>query len=1665
MINGICGEYNILKKYFFIFNLDNNFDDFNIFLNENSHSIINDSHAFDEKFYIETYLSDDESNFSSIEHYLNYGTNNYFNPNTFFNTQEYANSEKEFNGLNPFVHHVLYDNSFIINSINFYLENNKFSNNNFQDIIKLLNNEITIILPIVGYTEAKRCIESILEYTSIRFKLVLLVDINSENNILNLVNQYNHFSNVLIIYYNSSLSLINNINNVLSKTKNDIFLFNENLIVTPHWIQKIILESYSDENIGILTPIFNSPNFPGSIFNNLSHDACSLNSFIEEFSLNKNICAPFFLGQCLFIKYDVIRDIGDFNVKCENILDAEVDFSIRAKNNGWKNVFNDSILICHEKFGKCIFDNNSNHASHKIQQDLSDLWDEFISSEDYVEIINNFKKSHRNYNEESIRKNVLYITSLKNNIPNIEDFKDNYNNFNLLILTIENYKFKFWIFNNGEFVLIDELIFNDKSSFNLQNYLLSVYRLFYLDFLFVQYDDYSCFIKNKFLSSLFLLSFKLGVPLLYGFNSSELIQSALNYKNNKEILLNGVDKHDKGVVYTTVFNDYDILHDPDIVTPELDYICFTNNPKLKSKIWNIKLINDFYMDYNQENNLIKMFPHKYLKNYDYSIWVDSDFKIIGNMDDFINIYSSDAPMFVTNYLNNEFSNNQLKDYISLSNEEFNIENRVNQYNEKRFPNYEKMIATSILYRRHDDSNLRKVMEDWYDETKNICNVDQLTLPYVINKNKFNFDVINMFSLKNNFFEYCPNRKNDSNLLHVFLINNDDAFVENTIDCVKSFSQDISITLININNSVSINSNVDFQIDSGDFNKYLEGIPEDFIVILHSGDLITDDFVEFMYNTNNITLDVDAIVFDSKNYYSIDSFDNYKPNFSHDFYLEYDYIKNSIIFNKNSILSVGGFDFEMGENFIRDMIFRFEYNNYSILKEDILGFKLNSNHENKDNLQFLEKYINYAKLNAKISKSSVLKLIYESFNKKASIIIPFKDQHDVTEKCIKSILGKTKYSNYEIILVNNNSYEVDTLNFINEYKNNPKIKIIDYDDSFNYSKINNYATSFATGDVFVFLNNDTEIIDENWLEFLIGDAIQEGVGAVGGKLYYPDYSIQHIGVVIGLTGLAGHLFSGETENNIPEQFVKYRRNVSAITGACMAIERKVFEEINGFDELFDITGSDVEICLRLMDYGYRNIFNPDIKLIHYERKTRSKIPVRDIDIELSVEYYGPYLKNGDPFFNSHFSLNSDILRLKEYGETPFFEDFLNEFYEQKTNKKDKLDNIVKTKKAIKNIKFDGAVLDYDVSPAELVENAILLNNFFKNPHLELNTVMWFVPWFDLIYRGGIYTIFRIANYFSETENTHNIIILDGGNRGNINDVRQDIKNAFPNLSFEVIDLDQINHVSDLPESDAAFCTYWTTAYSLVKYNKCKAKFYLNQDHEPLFAAAGSVFGLIEETYRFNFIGLANSKGVGDKYKKYGNIVKYFTPAVDKTVYYPKIKNESIKKVVFYGRPTNPRNGFVLGIEALKIVKAYFGDSVEIYSAGAEFDLNEYGLNGIITNLGLLDSIDKVADLYRQCDVGLVFMFTPHPSYQPLEYMACGCATVTNINESNLWLLKDKENAILSEPVISCVAENIINLLNDDRMRNNIIHNGIKTIQKFDWDDVLEDIVRFVKNPLD
>ena len=173
-----------------------------------------------------------------------------------------------------------------------------------------------------------------------------------------------------------------------------------------------------------------------------------------------------------------------------------------------------------------------------------------------------------------------------------------------------------------------------------------------------------------------------------------------------------------------------------------------------------------------------------------------------------------------------------------------------------------------------------------------------------------------------------------------------------------------------------------------------------------------------------------------------------------------------------------------------------------------------------------------------------------------------------------------------------------------------------------------------------------------------------------------------------------------------------------------------------------------------------------------------------------------------------------------------------------------------------------------------KNQELMAKFKRNPELELNTTLWFLPFFDNINKSWINTIFRTAEYFSISQGTKNIIVLLGDVKWKLNDMDKELSNAFPNLNFELIILNENGNKNDLPHSDAAFCTHWTSAYNLVKYNNCKAKFYFNPKYEHLFYSEGSIFGLIEQSYRFGFIGIVNSIGVEQAYKKYNNWGKPF-----------------------------------------------------------------------------------------------------------------------------------------------------------------------------------------------
>lgn len=257
----------------------------------------------------------------------------------------------------------------------------------------------------------------------------------------------------------------------------------------------------------------------------------------------------------------------------------------------------------------------------------------------------------------------------------------------------------------------------------------------------------------------------------------------------------------------------------------------------------------------------------------------------------------------------------------------------------------------------------------------------------------------------------------------------------------------------------------------------------------------------------------------------------------------------------------------------------------------------------------------------------------------SIIIPFKDKADLLKTCVDSILRKTKYAKYEIILVSNNSTEEKTFTYLESIKKYKNIRQFTYNKPFNYSAVNNFGRSKAKGDVFIFLNNDTKVLNDEWLEELAATALQPRIGAVGALLLYPDKTIQHAGIVLGMTGMAGHVFRGLKPGTLtPLWLPDWPRNYLAVTGACLAIEAKKFDEVKGFNEDFIVCGSDVTLCLDIYQKGYQNVYWPYARLIHYESKSvgsYKNIPPSDYDYSLIA--YGPFLKSGDPYFNPNLDL--------------------------------------------------------------------------------------------------------------------------------------------------------------------------------------------------------------------------------------------------------------------------------------------------------------------------------------------------------------------------------------------------------------------------------------------
>jgi glycosyltransferase involved in cell wall biosynthesis len=269
----------------------------------------------------------------------------------------------------------------------------------------------------------------------------------------------------------------------------------------------------------------------------------------------------------------------------------------------------------------------------------------------------------------------------------------------------------------------------------------------------------------------------------------------------------------------------------------------------------------------------------------------------------------------------------------------------------------------------------------------------------------------------------------------------------------------------------------------------------------------------------------------------------------------------------------------------------------------------------------------------------------------SIIIPTRNGLHILRRCVESILGKTCYPNYEILIVDNQSDEPNTLNYLRSLEAHGLARIIKYNFPFNYSAINNFAVDAADGSYLCLMNNDVEVISEDWLNEMLSFACKPEIGAVGAMLYYPNNTIQHAGVLLGMGGVAGHLYLNE-----PRGSKGYKRHaqlcqyLSAVTAACLVIKTSVYREVGGLDEKnLPVAFNDVDFCLRIEDYGYRNLWTPFAELYHHEYATRGHDDTIEKKQQFKQDYtymlsrWGYRLKN-DPAYNPNLTLNEHFPNL-------------------------------------------------------------------------------------------------------------------------------------------------------------------------------------------------------------------------------------------------------------------------------------------------------------------------------------------------------------------------------------------------------------------------------------
>lgn len=492
-------------------------------------------------------------------------------------------------------------------------------------------------------------------------------------------------------------------------------------------------------------------------------------------------------------------------------------------------------------------------------------------------------------------------------------------------------------------------------------------------------------------------------------------------------------------------------------------------------------------------------------------------------------------------------------------------------------------------------------------------------------------------------------------------------VKNVVESYQKKDKRIKMLCLSENLGIAGNTNAALSIATGDYIALLD----------HDDILAPDALYEVVKWMNEHYKDETDVIYTDEDKVSFDLKDYFEPHFKSDYNLDLirsnNYICHLFVAGKSIVDQVGGFRKEYDGSQDYDFILRCieQSKHVEHVPKVLYHWRCHpgstaANQESKmycyeagkraieDHLKRRGEDGCQVVMTEHLGFYHVIYPIREQ--KKVSIIIPNKDQKEILERCIESIIQKTDYKNYEIIIVENNSTTNEIFEYYKTIEQRENIRVVIWKDKFNYSAINNFGVKYANGEYLLFLNNDIEVIRENWLSEMLANVQRKEVGIVGAKLLYPDNMVQHAGVIIGMGGIAGHPLSRHPADDCG-YFARgiIQQNLNAVTAACMLTKKEVYEKVKGFEEKLAVAFNDIDLCLKVRKAGYLIVYDPEALLYHHESISRGKEDTLEKrnrfegEVDYMAKKWKDVLEKGDEYYNPNLSLLSGNFELKKESE--------------------------------------------------------------------------------------------------------------------------------------------------------------------------------------------------------------------------------------------------------------------------------------------------------------------------------------------------------------------------------------------------------------------------------